>query len=538
MYQQTSMHNFFKSVNPKSQSAESSRKKHVNTLTTKPKVSPLKNILKNKKVTKLGKTMKSSNPVTHREVKKSSAILSLSPVKYEVVDVLDSDDETDSKSTIKLLDSSYENQLSVTPTKDKSLKRSNSNSSSDFSPRKKQLNNASSAVIKDEVVDVSDSDDESTPPHVIKRNSSCENEIPITPTKQRSFNLSLSKSGGSPSPRKKQLTNGAREVLKHLKHRVSVRDREKMDIDKLSDMIENLNKSRSGVIPKTCYNLEQYYAGIAKPQIRDNGVDDIPARYDAKEVTIPEDKHVRHFFQLLTDSFCEPRNCGYFSDEELDQIFGIITLSKQAQGLFVRLIKRKYCWRRVMDIKYPDISEDLKPYFDELENQGLITSSKIDSIRYISLSVSDKPEYDNTMLSHFSDTDDMNLETLLWMLTSPEVKELCRQRKLDPKANKETCIKRLLQETSNKPLFPWLESPAAALRRTVVAILKPCVCLPKGVINLVDRIVTLSMPSKDVTTTLSDTFLELTMVEERTMRFPEVPISHDPVFQDREHLFR
>lgn len=339
---------------------------------------------------------------------------------------------------------------------------------------------------------------------------------PATPTKSpRNLKrtLSASRSSGNSSPKKKPQSNGSRSVTKHLKHRGPRKlFHEAIDTGRVSDMIENLNLSRAGVFPKNQFNLEEFYSSTNSEAdvVVECNMDDIFLAYDFNGVIIPRDKHAEHLFYIITDVFSNAINCGYFDDRELDTVFSILTLSEKAQMLFARMIKRKHDWIRVSSVKYPEIDDDLRPYFQELETHDLYTSG----------------------------LENVPLASLLGMLLADEIHDICKQSRIPRQSNKELAVQKLLKNSFIKPLFPGTESPATVLRRSALTSLDYCVYMPETVISLVDRIVTLFIPSEDVSSKLSDMFLKLTLVKEGNLRYPEIPVQHYPVFESREHLVR
>ncbi|XP_046613534.1 fanconi-associated nuclease 1-like isoform X1 [Neodiprion virginianus] len=338
-----------------------------------------------------------------------------------------------------------------------------------------------------------------------------------TPTKNNVSQkraLSSSRRSSSMSPRKKSQNTPVSTVIRRLKHRSPrklIYD-EAIDTSKVSEVVEILNLARTGVLPKNNFFLSEVYRNndSEPPERGYIEIDDTTSTYCIDRVNIPNDKHAEHMFNIIVDVFANSINCGYFDDNELDRIFDMLTMSQQSQALFVRMLLRTHVWKRRTSIKYPEIAEDLNPLFDELEENNFFTS----------------------------DTNEVPLENLLTILSASEVHDVARQSNIPRQKTKESAIEKILRTSSTQSLFPGRESPATVLRRRVLNALGPCTCLLQEMINLVERIITLFIPAQEITATLSSTFLQLTMIKDGSLRYPEVQVHKVPVFQNRDHLVR
>ncbi|XP_046741984.1 fanconi-associated nuclease 1-like isoform X2 [Diprion similis] len=354
-------------------------------------------------------------------------------------------------------------------------------------------------------------------PKPLSHQESFNSSFASTPTKYNQSEkraLSGTRRSSSMSPRKKSQKTPVSTVIKRLKHR-SPRKliyNEAIDTSKVSEVVEILNLARAGVLPKNNFFLPQVYQNndSEPPEKGYLEIDDTTSAYHIDRVNIPNEKHAEHMFNIVVDVFSNPINCGYFDDDELDRIFDMLTLSQQSQALFARMILRTHNWKRRVSIKYPEIAEDLNPMFDELEEKKFFTSN----------------------------TNDVSLENLLAILSASEVHDVAKQSNIPRQKTKESAIRKILNTTSTQSLFPGRESPATVLRKRVLNALGPCICLLQEMIDLVERIITLFIPAQEISATLSSTFLQLTMIKDGSLIYPEVQVHKVPVFQNRDHLVR
>lgn len=219
------------------------------------------------------------------------------------------------------------------------------------------------------------------------RSVSTENfNLSLTPDHNSSLNKGQKRlnnsqtSPGSPSKKKMQKSPASEAVRKLRNGRglFGTVQTECVDGGKVSNMIDNLNLARVGIIPRNNFCLEEIYAKDSLASITNmNKIEDvIQIVYDAEGVVIPNEYAARDLFNIVTEVFSNPMNCGYFDNEDLDQIFTYLTLSEKAQSLLVRMIKRKHQWQRSASINYLMIDADLKPHFDELEALGFYNSGQ------------------------------------------------------------------------------------------------------------------------------------------------------------------
>ncbi|KAL6425458.1 hypothetical protein ACFW04_009559 [Cataglyphis niger] len=328
-----------------------------------------------------------------------------------------------------------------------------------------------------------------------------------SPINQKRTSISNSDSKFSPktsSPIKKALDES---------HRYAKVERRKLFKDRteelLSATIDNLNLAKEGAIANNDFNLEKVYSS-GKFSYKYNPINTSASiRYEINDVIIPTDMYSLHFFLIVVTVFSNPINCGYFDEEELNFIFSLLTLSKHAQALLIRMLKRKHTWHRISNIKYDEISNDLKPIFDELVSRSIFKSN----------------------------TEEEDMSVLLKLLQVDEIRKICQESKINCNKKKEDYVQSILKFCNEtRSLFRGMPSPAIKIRASVNKRLGSCILLNTKVKQMVDRIITLLMPNRDPTETLGDVFLMILRVETNQMKFPKLTISEFPIFASKGHL--
>lgn len=291
------------------------------------------------------------------------------------------------------------------------------------------------------------------------------------------------------------------------RRRLFTKDRTK---ELLSATITNLNLAKERVIANNDIDLGKVYSS-GRFNYKYNSPDlTVSTKYEIDDVVIPKDMYSLHFFLAIVTVFSNPVNCGYFDEDELDLIFSLITLGTSAQELFVRMLKRKHTWHRISNIKYNEISDNLKPIFDELVSRSIFKSN----------------------------TEEEDISVLLNLLQADEIRKLCQESKIRFGGKKEGIQSLLKFCRKTKSLFPGMVTPTAKLRASVNRNLGYCVLLNTRVKEVVDRIITLLIPNRDPTETLADVFLMLLRVEKEEIKFPEITISDLPIFDSKGHLLQ
>ncbi|KYN02574.1 PREDICTED: fanconi-associated nuclease 1-like [Cyphomyrmex costatus] len=290
-----------------------------------------------------------------------------------------------------------------------------------------------------------------------------------------------------------------------------MRARKKLFDDRIEELISatinNLNLAKEGAIANNNIDLEKVYSS-KRFNYKYNPIDTtVSTKYEINDVVVPTDKNSLHFFLAVVTVLSNPVNCGYFDQDELDFIFSMITLQKSAQALLIRMLKRKHMWHRINNIKYDEISNDLKPIFDELVSRSMFKNN----------------------------IDEEEVSVLLNLLQADELRRICRESKIKV-SGKKLSIQSILTFCKTKPLFPGMVTPETKLRASVNKLLGNCILLNDKVKELVDRIITLLIPNRDPTETLVDVFRMLWSVEAGDTKFPDVAKSDLPIFVSKKHL--
>lgn len=342
-----------------------------------------------------------------------------------------------------------------------------------------------------------------------------------SPTKVTENRIVMSPNTGHASPIKSQQYNGVKftprtaSPIKNALDRSPERAkivRKKLFKDRtdelLSATINNLNLAKEGAVANNDIDLEKVYSS-GKFNYKYNPIDTtVSTRYEIDDVVVPTDMYSLHFFLAIVTVFSNPINCGYFSEDELDLIFSLITLQKSAQALLIRMLKRKHTWHRISNIKYSEISDDLKPIFNELVSRSIFKGN----------------------------TEEEDISVLLNLLQADEIRKICQESKINVSGKKESIQSILTFCRKTKSLFPGMATPADKLRSSVNRRLGDCILLNTKVKEVVDRIITLLIPNQDPTETLVDVFLMLLRVETDQIKFPKITISDLPIFISKVHL--
>lgn len=275
--------------------------------------------------------------------------------------------------------------------------------------------------------------------------------------------------------------------------------------------IKNMNLVKQGGISLHNFDLEKIYSkNTFNYQYNDINTENL-IKYELNNINLSNDLNSKILFTTIFSVLSLPINCGYFDENDLNFIYSIITLPKNAQMLLARMIKRKRKWFRKSNISYPEIDTDLKDIFQILVSRSICTF----------------------------DIQKENLSTILELLQVSEIQQLCKNMKINPKGNKKNNIQKLLKLSSNKPLFPGIKSPSNFLYASILDILDYCVCITTKTWNIIDRIITLLIPNQNAKYhSTSDIFYFLCDVYLGKIIFPNNTGYYFPVFSCKLHLTR
>lgn len=272
--------------------------------------------------------------------------------------------------------------------------------------------------------------------------------------------------------------------------------------------IDNMNLFKTGAISHNNFNLEKIYGdGIFHFPYTDVHKNST-LKYELDNTMLPVDLHSKILFATIFTVFSNPINVGYFNESELDFIYSILTLPHNAQLLLSRMLKRKKSWFRKSQISYPEIASDLKHIFEILAEHSICTF----------------------------ELKDTNLQVILELLQTDEIKKICRILKQKSCANKKDNISTLLTFSEKKALFPGLKSPSDVLYSLVINTLDYCVSLTGKTWVIIDKILTLIIPNSDPKLSRADIFFTLGDIYLGKVMFPSIPENRFPIFSCDLHL--
>ncbi|OAD55379.1 Fanconi-associated nuclease 1 [Eufriesea mexicana] len=283
---------------------------------------------------------------------------------------------------------------------------------------------------------------------------------------------------------------------------------EVIDSDIITQAIEYMNLTKQGVISLNNFNMEEIYSRSTFEYQFNKINTTTPLKYKLNDISLCDDLNSKILFTTIFNVFCNPVNCGYFNENELDFIYSIITLPINAQMLLARMIKRSRKWFRKCNIKYPEIGEELKDTFEILVSRSICTF----------------------------DIKDEQLSTILELLHVNEIQQLCKSMKINFKGNKESNIEKLIKLSKTKPLFPGLKAPRDTLYAAIFNILGYCVSVSALTWNTIDKIITLLIPNQYPQKSIADMFHMLCNIYLGKIVFPNISKCYFPVFSNEIHL--
>lgn len=341
-------------------------------------------------------------------------------------------------------------------------------------------------------------------------NKIIESKTAISPSRKQTFYAtspapSSKFSPKTPSPIKQALDKSPRNINMSQRKLFSDKMEELMPV-----AIRNLNMAKEGAIVDNNIDLEKVYSS-REFNYKYNNIDTTSMKYEMSDIVVPIGTYSRYFFLIVASVFSKPFNCGYFDKDELDLIFSLLTISRNAQELLIRMLKRKQTWHRVDSIKYDDISINLKPIFDELVSRCIFKNN----------------------------TEKEDLVVLLKLMQVGEIRKFCKEYKINASGKKENYIQSVMNfHNKTKPLFPGMPSPSTKLRASVNKVLGYCILVNTKVNEIVNRIISLLVPNQDPQNTITDLFLIILKEEMKEIKFPEVTIREFPIFASKGHLLR
>ncbi|XP_076680635.1 fanconi-associated nuclease 1 [Andrena cerasifolii] len=275
-----------------------------------------------------------------------------------------------------------------------------------------------------------------------------------------------------------------------------------VDAEVVKQAIECMNLAKQGAILPNNFDLEEIYSkGTFVFQYSPINTKAL-TKYELNDITYTDDLKSQVLVATIFTVFSNPVNCGYFSENELDFIYSIITLPKKAQMLLARMIRRKNTLYRKSGIDYPEIDSDLRNTFEILASRSICTF----------------------------DTENENLSTLLDLLQVDELQRLCRNMKTRSNGRKEKLIAGLINLSKKKSLFLGIKTPQIVLYTNIRDILDYCVRITDRTWQIVEKILTLLIPNRDPQESMADKLYELFDVYQENIIFPKTPANRFPLF--------
>lgn len=331
-----------------------------------------------------------------------------------------------------------------------------------------------------------------------------------TPDKNIFLFRNSNSSTPSSTPKKSNYTS---KVSPDKSPRISSRRKlfgENIDTDILTRAIKYMNLAKQDVISHE-FDLKNIYftkTFDTYSDIDNNINSEVATEYKLSDIDLCDDLNSETLFTTIFLVLSNPTNCSYFNEDELDFIFSIITLPKDAQMLLARMIKRKRTWFRKSSIVYPEIATELKRTFEVLASRSICSF----------------------------DIKNEKLDTILELLQVTEIQQLCKKMKINPKGNKKSNIQKLLQLSNKKSLFPGMKTPGSILYDSILDIIDFCVRINFKTWNIIDKIIILLMPNQDPANSLADTFHMLCDIYLGKIIFPKNSGHYFPIFSSRLHL--
>ncbi|XP_054720759.1 fanconi-associated nuclease 1-like [Uloborus diversus] len=231
--------------------------------------------------------------------------------------------------------------------------------------------------------------------------------------------------------------------------------------------------------------------------------------------------YISNFKHILNTVLSEEENSILFNAEDMGFVESFQSSSTPAQKLYVRLFQRKYKWLRQSKINYPEISKDLKMVLEELVNCHLLDS----------------------------ESDKIDLETAMDLLSLPEAKVLFKQYNFTSSGKNKNEIKEMLMKQckEHKSVFfmNGKNSVSNIMLKKIKQIIGPCyrlALLPKRVftrIFMLFSLPTISEDDDDAAGGQQQQLLTLLQVNKGELKFPAYKKNRKiPIFIDRDDLIR
>ncbi|XP_059486154.1 fanconi-associated nuclease 1-like isoform X2 [Neocloeon triangulifer] len=202
--------------------------------------------------------------------------------------------------------------------------------------------------------------------------------------------------------------------------------------------------------------------------------------------------------------------CKHFQSlinpEDMEVIFAFLQVSEGAKALLVQLFKVKHQWKRVSELKHPEIAEDLNPVIDELINSRFLL-----------------------------DSNEMNeLREMLELMKVKEVADFMKCHNMNDTKKKSTNIETLLKMGTKQSTLTG--NLSTIIERNVRRVLGRCVKVNLDRMDVLNRMCLLeSLPVCFQDTSLSDVLFRANRMKFGQLVFPDYEINMEKtIFKDRD----
>uniref|UniRef100_A0A8C2QD34 Fanconi-associated nuclease n=2 Tax=Cricetulus griseus TaxID=10029 RepID=A0A8C2QD34_CRIGR len=242
-----------------------------------------------------------------------------------------------------------------------------------------------------------------------------------------------------------------------------------------------------------------------------------------RETTQPPMNHpyyLRSFLVVLQAILENEEDMKLFDDQEKGIITKFYQLSASGQKLYVRLFQRKLTWIKMSKLEYEEISSDLTPVVEELEDSGFLQTE--------------------SELQELSDA--------LELLSAPELKALAKTFHLaSPAGQKQQLVDALLKLARQRSVCTWGKTQSG-IRAVILKRAKDLagrslrVCKgPRAVFSRILLLFSLtdSMEDEEAACGGQGQLSTVLLVNLGRMEFPQYTVSRKTqIFRDREDLIR
>ena len=234
-----------------------------------------------------------------------------------------------------------------------------------------------------------------------------------------------------------------------------------------------------------------------------------------KEAASPIDElYLQNFMFIMRTVLSQKEDNELFNGSDNAVIESFQELSDESKTLYVRLFQRKYKWFQTSSIKYPRISENLQPCFEELTRAGFLHTEK-----------------------------ELNdLTEILKLLSASHVQDLAKSLHIPTKAqSKKSVVEAMMKEskTQRSVFFTKGDNIQSTILKRAKTLLGLCVKLksePRNVFSRIILLFSLNLMAVDDDKNgnqLSSIFL----TNIGKIVYPSYEISrHTAIFQDREDV--